>query len=196
MLRVKAVWVFFKLFLLNCSDFHIQMGRKFANQPTKNGVKILYGNFFFENDDLGSGKKCKMMMLRSGFFVVVICENYMLRSGYFLSFVKMIMLRSRNLGLKMGVSHAAHTQYAYIWRCPPPPTCILLTKWTMWPDPVLSTFTSAIPFCWGENIWKLCFTEIKHPWQNRQIRMRVCQITRILEENSWKSPFIPLHHSA
>ena len=36
----------------------------------------------------------------------------MLRSGIIWSFVKMIMLRSGNLGLKMGVSPAAHTQYA------------------------------------------------------------------------------------
>ena len=26
-----------------------------------------------------------------------------------------------NLGLKIGVSRAAHTQYAYIWQYPPPP---------------------------------------------------------------------------
>ena len=45
-----------------------------------------------------SAKKCKMVMLRNGF--LVICENYMLRNG--------------NSGLKMGVSRAAHTQYAYL----------------------------------------------------------------------------------
>ena len=31
------------------------------------------------------------------------------------------MLRNGNSGLKMGVSLAAHTQYAYIWKYPPPP---------------------------------------------------------------------------
>ena len=54
-----------------------------------------------------SAKKCKMVMLRKDFFVVVICENNMLRNG--------------NSGLKMGVSRAAHTQYAYVWKNPPPP---------------------------------------------------------------------------
>ena len=36
---------------------------------------------------------------------------------------KMVMLRSGNLGLKMGVSRAAHTQCAYnvIWKYPLPP---------------------------------------------------------------------------
>ena len=48
-----------------------------------------------------------MVMLRNGFFCVEICENDMLRNG--------------NSGLKMGVSRAAHTQYAYIWKYPPPP---------------------------------------------------------------------------
>ena len=43
----------------------------------------------------------------SGTDFLVICENYMLRNG--------------NSGLKMGVSRAAHTQYAYIWKYPPPP---------------------------------------------------------------------------
>ena len=42
----------------------------------------------------------------------VICENYMLRNG--------------NSGLKMGVSRAAHTQYAYIMEVPPPPPGIKL----------------------------------------------------------------------
>ena len=36
----------------------------------------------------------------------------------------MIMLRNGNLGLKMGVSRAAHTQYANIWKYPPPPVLI------------------------------------------------------------------------
>ena len=31
------------------------------------------------------------------------------------------VLWNRNSGLKMGVSLAAHTQYAYIWKYPPPP---------------------------------------------------------------------------
>ena len=31
------------------------------------------------------------------------------------------MLRIGNLGLKMGVSRAAHTQYAYIYGSTPPP---------------------------------------------------------------------------
>ena len=48
---------------------------------------------------------CKMVMLRNGFWVI--CENYMLRNG--------------NSGLQMGVSRAAHTQYAYIMEVPPPP---------------------------------------------------------------------------
>ena len=43
----------------------------------------------------------------SGAEYVKICENDMFRIG--------------NLGLKMGVSRAAHTQYAYIWKYPPPP---------------------------------------------------------------------------
>ena len=47
-----------------------------------------------------------MVMLRTGF--LVICENYMLRNG--------------NLGLKVEVSRAAHTQYADIWKYPPPPS--------------------------------------------------------------------------
>ena len=38
---------------------------------------------------------------------LIICENY--------------MLRYENLGLKMGISRAAHTRYAYIWKYPPPP---------------------------------------------------------------------------
>ena len=41
----------------------------------------------------------------SGADFSVICENDMLWSG--------------NLGLKMGVSKMAHTQYAHIWKCPP-----------------------------------------------------------------------------
>ena len=53
-----------------------------------------------------SAKKCKMVMLRNGLFLVIY-ENYMLQNG--------------NSGLKMGVSRAAHTQYAYIWKYPPPP---------------------------------------------------------------------------
>ena len=40
----------------------------------------------------------------------------MLRSEIFLSFVKMKMLQSGNLGLKIGVSRAAHSCHA-----PPPP---------------------------------------------------------------------------
>ena len=43
----------------------------------------------------------------SGTDFLVICENDMLRNG--------------NSWLKMGVSFAAHTQYAYIWKYPPPP---------------------------------------------------------------------------
>ena len=43
----------------------------------------------------------------SGTDFLEICENYMLRNG--------------NSGLKMGVSRAAHTQYAYIMEVPPPP---------------------------------------------------------------------------
>ena len=43
----------------------------------------------------------------SGTDFLVICENDMLRNG--------------NSGLKMGVSRAAHTQYAYIWKYSPPP---------------------------------------------------------------------------
>ena len=39
----------------------------------------------------------------SGTYFLVICEND--------------MLRNRKSGLKMGVSRAAHTQYAYIWPC-------------------------------------------------------------------------------
>ena len=47
-----------------------------------------------------------MVMLRSGIFKI--CENDMHRTG--------------NLGLKMGVSRAAHTQYhMHIWNYPPPP---------------------------------------------------------------------------
>ena len=55
-----------------------------------------------------SPQKCKLVMLRNGFFFCVcVCENDMLRNG--------------TSGLKMGVSRAAHTQYAYIWKYPPPP---------------------------------------------------------------------------
>ena len=43
----------------------------------------------------------------SGMDFFVICENDLLRNG--------------NSGLKMGVSRAAHTQYAYICKYPPPP---------------------------------------------------------------------------
>ena len=46
----------------------------------------------------------------------------MLRSGIFWNFVKMIMLRTGNLGLKMGVSLAAHTQYGSTV-FPPPRVC-------------------------------------------------------------------------
>ena len=51
-------------------------------------------------------------MLWSGFFGHFVHENDMLRIG--------------NLGLKMGVSRAAHTQYAIIWKYPPPPTISLM----------------------------------------------------------------------
>ena len=47
----------------------------------------------------------------SGPDFLVICEND--------------MLRNRNLGLKMGVSCAAHTQYAYMEDPPPPPRVFL-----------------------------------------------------------------------
>ena len=51
--------------------------------------------------------KCEMVILRDTDFLVI-CENDMLRNG--------------NSGLKMGVSRAEHTQYAYIiWKYPPPP---------------------------------------------------------------------------
>ena len=53
-----------------------------------------------------SAKRCKMVMLRNGFFLEI-CENDMLRYG--------------NSGLKMGVSRAAHTRYAYMEVYPPPP---------------------------------------------------------------------------
>ena len=38
------------------------------------------------------------------------------------------MLRIKNLGMKMGVSRTAHTQYAYIWKYPPPPGFIYKLK--------------------------------------------------------------------
>ena len=38
------------------------------------------------------------------------------------------MLRTGNLGLKIGVSRGAHTQYAYIWKYPPPPALVVLGK--------------------------------------------------------------------
>ena len=45
-------------------------------------------------------------------FFLVICKTYMLRNG--------------NSGLKMGVSRAAHTQYAYMGVSTP-------REWTSWP---------------------------------------------------------------
>ena len=55
----------------------------------------------FENYGLRNGKPCKWWCSGAEYFKI--CEN------------------DRNLGLKMGVSRAAHTQYAYIWEYPPPP---------------------------------------------------------------------------
>ena len=49
-------------------------------------------------------------MLQSGFVVVVVVVV-----------AKMICSGSGKLGLKMGVSKMAHTQYAHIWKYPPPP---------------------------------------------------------------------------
>ena len=54
-----------------------------------------------------SGTAKTLKWWRSGADFSVICENNMLWSW--------------NLGLKMGVSKMPHTQYAYIWKCPPPP---------------------------------------------------------------------------
>ena len=51
-----------------------------------------------------SAKKCKIVMLRNGFFCVEICENDMLRNG--------------NSGLKMGVSRGT---YPICMEVPPPP---------------------------------------------------------------------------
>ena len=69
-----------------------------------NGLKIRN----FENYGLRNGKISKKNVKRwcSGTDFLVICENDMLRNG--------------NSGLKMGVSRAAHTQYACIWKYPPP----------------------------------------------------------------------------
>ena len=75
--------------------FRIRAGRsKPAVGRRRNGLKI--GNF--ENDGLWSAAKT-LKWWCSGADFSVICKNDMLWSG--------------NLGLKMGVSKMAHTQYAY-----------------------------------------------------------------------------------
>ena len=68
-------------------------------------LKAGRGQRNFENYGLRNGKKIKMVMLRSGIFWH--WWNDMLRTG--------------NLGLKIGVSRAAHTQYALYGSTPPPP---------------------------------------------------------------------------
>ena len=45
--------------------------------------------------------------------------------------MKIIMLRNRHSGLKMGVSRAAHTQYAYM-EVPPPPGLESLFCFVQW----------------------------------------------------------------
>ena len=67
-----------------------------------NGLKLL---FFWKMMVSGTAKNVKWWC--SGPDFLVICEND--------------MRRNENLGLKKGVSRAAHTQYAYIWKYPPPP---------------------------------------------------------------------------
>ena len=53
------------------------------------------------------------------FFFIINCENYMLRNG--------------NSGLKMGISLAAHTQYAYIiMEVPPPPRALAIAISWAW----------------------------------------------------------------
>ena len=82
-----------------------------------------------------SAKKCQMVMLRNGFFGNI-CENDMLRNG--------------NSGLKMGVSRAAHTQYA----TPPPvfffftlPRHVRTKMWGEFSERILSCLTRGLFLC-------------------------------------------------
>ena len=71
---------------------------------------VIYRHISFERVYNGDIRVYKMLNGDAPeriFFCVVICENDMLRNG--------------NSWLKTGVSFAAHTQYAYIWKYPPPP---------------------------------------------------------------------------
>ena len=72
---------------------------------------------------------------------LVICENDMLRNG--------------NSGLKMGVSLAAHTQYAYIWKYPPPPPGTYYV--TYWFSNIILFARGKIALCRGEGRWRCAF---------------------------------------
>ena len=71
-----------------------------------NGVEIKEILTMMVSGTTKSAKKFKNGDAPERIFLVI-CENDMLRNG--------------NSGLKMGVSRAAHTQYAYNWKYPPPP---------------------------------------------------------------------------
>ena len=65
------------------------------------------------------------------------------------------MLRIGNLGLKMGVSRAAHTQYAYIWKYPPPPPRVQRYKTLSNSSSILLTyemFSEMIFVKWNESL--------------------------------------------
>ena len=78
------------------------------------------------------------------------------------------MLRNGNLGLKIWVSRAAHTQYAYIWKYPPPWEKISSRTWKKSSTADMTSWL--VQYCFPAK----CFFHV-----GEQKRVWWCQIRRI-----------------